>query len=142
MKTGMLSKCLKSFPVKCKTGVYADSESGICVKHNTDESGFAPDLDKGKSVRVKKKLIRPLYTYSLTVKSECIKTEILCAEEINKHGLVWKESQPIYCSEYYPAQMTFTERGIGKAKNWFCEDREFDVAELMDEVQFKAMSTT
>lgn len=53
----------KSCPVQCKTGVYADSSDGTRLYYYEESADYKPDIRSGKKTKVKKKLMRPLYSY-------------------------------------------------------------------------------
>lgn len=122
----------KSCPVQCKTGVYADSSDGTRLYYDEESADFKPDIRSGKKTKVKKKLMRPLYSYQMSFDSGDVVTDIFCAEEINKHGLKWNR-QPVYHSVYHTKSCTYNESGHGRAANWFAADKDFDVAELIAE---------
>lgn len=122
-----------SCPVQCRTGIYADSLDGTRLVYDVDSASFKPDTGSGKTIKVKKKLMRPIYSYQVSFENCKVLTEIYCAEEINKHGLKWSTT-PIYSSEYNTLTRTYTEKGQGRAEKWFAAEKDFDVAELLAEL--------
>lgn len=122
----------KSYPVKCRTGVYADARDGTRLCYDAESDTFKPDTKSGKKTKVKKKLMRPLYSFRVDFKEVEVVTDIYRAEEINKYGLNWS-SRPVYHSVYNTNSCTYTESGLGTADKWFSAERDFDIAELIAE---------
>ena len=132
MYTKKLIDYYKSCPVQCKTGVYADSTDGTRLYYDAESEAFKPDTRSGKKTKVKKKLMRPLYSYRVSFEDGDVVTDIYCVEEINKHGLKWN-CQPVYHSVYHTKSCTYAENGNGHAAKWFAANKDFDVAELIAE---------
>ena len=78
MYTKKLIDYYKSCPVQCKTGVYADSTDGTRLYYDAESETFKPDTRSGKKTKVKKKLMRPMYSYRVSFEDGDVVTDIYC----------------------------------------------------------------
>lgn len=81
----------KSMVIPCETGIYADAATGKRMVYNTRWRRFEEYAGAEKSRYVKKRTLKEYYTSVFTVEGRNLILHVLKSDEINKHGLNWKE---------------------------------------------------